>query len=86
VVNKMQNPTSDLTVALRERLTIIRDENSRRDPKKHTARLRAASEKIDHLAVALPKPIDPQLAHFLQRKSYDKALELLEANAAEARD
>jgi hypothetical protein len=63
---------------LRERLTIIRDENSRRDPEKHTARLRAVSEKIDNLATTLPKPINPQLAHFLQRKSYDKALEFLE--------
>ena len=75
----MQNPTSDLTVALRERLTIIRDENSRRDPEKHMARLRENSQKIDNLTATLPKPIDPQLAHFLQRKSYDKALELLEA-------
>jgi hypothetical protein len=68
----------DLADALRERLAIIGDENSRRDPEKHTARLRAVSEKIDNLAAELPKPIDPQLAHFLQRKSYDKALELLE--------
>ena len=77
----MVNSTSDLGAALRERLAIIGDENSRRDPEKHTARLRAVSEKIDNLAAALPKPIDPQLAHFLQRKSYDKALELLEGRA-----
>jgi hypothetical protein len=73
----MQKPIVDLVAALRERLAIIGDENSRRDPDKHTARLRAISEKIDSLAAALPKPIDPQLAHFLQRKSYDKALEFL---------
>jgi hypothetical protein len=72
----------DLATALRERLTIIGDENSRRDPEKHTARLRVVSEKIDNLAAALPKPIDPELAHFLQRKSYDKALELLKGNRA----
>jgi len=42
------------------------------------ARLRAISEKIDNLAAALPKPIDPELAHFLRRKSYDKALQFLE--------
>ena len=82
----MVNPTSDLAAALRERLAIISDEASRRDLEAHTTRLRAISEKIESLAAALPKPIDPQLAHFLQRKSYDKALELLEANAAEARD
>jgi len=74
----VQNAIVDLASALRERLAIIGDENSRRDPEKHMARLRENSEKIDNLAPALPKPIDPQLAHFLQRKSYDKALELLE--------
>jgi hypothetical protein len=72
------NSTSDLAAALRERLSIIGDANSRRDPDKHIARLRAISAKIDNLAAALPKPIDPQLAHFLQRKSYDKALEFLQ--------
>ena len=81
----MVNPISDLAAALRERLAVIGDENSRRDPEKHLARLRAVSERIDNLAAALPKPIDPQLAHFLQRKSYDKALEYLEAAANEKR-
>jgi hypothetical protein len=75
------NPTSDLTAALRERLAIIGDESSRRDPEQHMMRLRENSERIDNLAAALPRPIDPQLAHFLQRKSYDKALELLEGRA-----
>ena len=77
----MVNPTSDLAAALRERLAIIGDENGRRDPEKHMARLREISEKIDKLAGILPKPVDPQLAHFLQRKSYDKALEFLEGRA-----
>ena len=74
----MVNPTSHLAAALRERLSIIQDQDSRRDQEKHMARLAAVSERIDTLAAALPKPIDPQLAHFLQRKSYDKALEFLE--------
>jgi hypothetical protein len=30
------------------------------------------------LQAALPRPIDPQLAHYLQRRSYNKALEFLE--------
>jgi hypothetical protein len=76
----MNQTLVELANALRDRLVIISDENSRRDPEKHVARLREVSEKIDHLAAALPKPIDPQLAHFLQRKSYDKALELLQTN------
>ena len=76
----MNRAIVDLAAALRERLETIRDENSRRDPEAHTARLRAISEKIERLEDALPKPIDPRLAHFLQRKSYDKALELLETD------
>lgn len=68
----------DLREALRERLAIIRDEESRRDEQAHMARLSAISEKIDKLQASLPRPIDPHLAHYLQRRSYDKALEFLE--------
>ncbi len=75
----MENVLLDLRDALRERLAIIRDEESRRDQETHIARLSAVSEKIDKLAVAVPRPIDPQLAHYLQRRSYDKALEFLES-------
>ena len=64
--------------ALRERLAVIRDEESRRDEAKHIDRLRAVSEKIEKLQATLPQPIDPRLAHYLQRRSYDKALEFLE--------
>jgi hypothetical protein len=74
----MERALVDLAQALRERLSIIRDEESRHDEAKHIARLRAISEKIDKLQTALPQPIDPRLAHYLQRKSYDKALEFLE--------
>jgi hypothetical protein len=74
----MENALVDLAQALRERLAVIRDEQSRRDEAKHIARLRTISEKIDRLQATLPQPIDPQLAHYLQRKSYDKALEFLE--------
>jgi len=72
------NTIVDLRDALRERLAIIHDEESRRDEAKHIDRLRAISEKIDKLQAALPRPIDPRLAHYLQRRSYDKALEFLE--------
>ena len=74
----MENVTYDLAEALRERLAIIRDEESRRDEETHMARLRDISEKIDKLQAALPRPIDPRLAHYLQRRSYDKALEFLQ--------
>jgi len=74
----MENALVDLAQALRERLAIIHDEQSRREEAKHIARLRAVSEKIESLQALLPQPIDPNLAHYLQRKSYDKALELLD--------
>jgi hypothetical protein len=68
-----------LAAALRQRLAIIGDEESRRDPERHTNRLREVSEKIEQLEQQLPATIDPQLRHFLQRRSYSKAIELLES-------
>jgi DNA topoisomerase VI subunit B len=78
VANEMENALVSLAQALRERLGVIRDEQSRRDEAKHIARLRAVSEKIDRLQAMLPRHVDPRLAHYLERKSYDKALEFLE--------
>ena len=78
----METVIVDLIAALRERLAIIQDADSRRDEEKHIARLRAVSNKIDILQTKLPRPIDPQLAHYLQRRSYDKALEFLETLSA----
>jgi hypothetical protein len=74
----MKKRLADLTEALRERLAVIQDEESRRDEAKHIARLRAVSEKIDRLQESLPLSADPRLKHFLDRKSYDKALRYLE--------
>ena len=74
----MDTSLTDLAEALRERLAIISDEESRRDLDRHTDRLREVSEKIERLEQSLPPKIDPQLRHFLQRRSYTKALELLE--------
>ena len=73
---------TELAAALRERLAIIGDEESRRDPDRHTERLRAVSEKIEGLERRLPPKIDPELRHFLQRRSYSKALEALEGAGA----
>jgi len=75
----MNSPEAQLAAALRERRAIIADEASRNDPEQHLVRLRAVSEKIAELGKALPTPVDPQLAHFLARCSYDKALEQLES-------
>jgi hypothetical protein len=75
------NMIADLCDALRERLAIIRDEESRRDHERHIDRLRTVSEKIDRLQESLPPSIDPRLKHYLERKSYDKALEYLEGTS-----
>jgi len=69
-----------LAAALRERLAVIADrEWYARDPAGHLDRLRTVSEQIDALQKQLPPPVDPRLAHFLERGSYDKALAFLEA-------
>ena len=74
----MESALADLAQALRDRLAIIHDDESRRNADAHMARLRAVSEKIEELQETLPQPIDARLAHYLQRRSYDKALEFLE--------
>lgn len=74
----MDQAFENLAEALRDRLTVIHDEQSRRDETKHMARLKAVSDQIEKLQTRLPKPLDPSLAHYLQRKSYDKALDFLE--------
>jgi hypothetical protein len=74
----MTREERELAEALRERLKIISDESSRRDPDQHMQRLREISDRIESLAAEFPQPIPPRLAHFLERRSYDKALDLLE--------
>ncbi len=74
----MNSTKAELAAALRQRLAIIADETSRRDPERHLEKLKSVSEKIVLLGKSLPPPVDPQLAHFLARCSYDKALEALE--------
>ena len=74
----MTKTETELAEALRERLKIISDEESRRDPEQHVKRLREISDRIETLAATLPQPIPPRLAHFLDRRSYDKAIEFLE--------
>ena len=76
----MESVLAELTQALRDRLAVIKDEESRRDHTRHIDRLRAVSEKIDRLQESLPPSTDPRLKHYLDRKSYDKALEYLEAS------
>jgi hypothetical protein len=75
----------ELAAALRARLEIIADQRAREaDPAAHLVRLQAASEEIVRRQGQLPPPVDPRLAHYLARCSYDKALEFLEAGMANA--
>ncbi len=77
----MQEIFSELAVALRARLAVIADAASRRDAAQHLERLQSASEKIEEIEQQLPAAIDPQLRHYLQRRSYDKALAFIEESA-----
>ena len=68
----------ELAAALRERVEIIGDAVGRRDPTAHMKRLQEVSEKIEAAEHQLPSKIDPQLRHYLQRRSYSKALAFIE--------
>ena len=69
----------ELAAALRERLAVIADRAGyESDPQAHLVRLQTVSERIVALAGTLPAPVDPRLAHYFERCSYDKALAFLE--------
>lgn len=72
---------SALTAALRQRLAIIADRQFyQSNPAAHLTRLQEISHKILELSAQLPADTDPQLKHYLERASYDKALAFLETN------
>ena len=74
---------TDLAAALRERLEVIADREAyARDSDAHLARLQEVSMRLESLQHQLPAPVDRQLAHFLERRSYDKALAFLEQRVA----
>ena len=61
------------------RLAVIGDRALREsDPKGHLAKLREVSERITKLAAQLPVTVHPQLRHYFERCSYDKALAWIE--------
>jgi predicted component of type VI protein secretion system len=69
---------SALAEALRKRLAVIADRGwYARDSAGHLEALKSVSERIERLSATLPSPVDPQLRHYLERRSYDKALEFL---------
>jgi hypothetical protein len=69
-----------LSESLRHRREVIADRAwYERDAAAHLDELKRVSERIVRLGVELPDPVHPQLRHFLERCSYDKALEFIEA-------
>jgi hypothetical protein len=80
----MNATEQQLAAALRERLCIIADETSRQSPEQHMRKLSDVSARIESLAAALTPGTNRQLAHFLERRSYDKALALLDGGAPAA--
>ncbi len=73
----------ELASALQSRLAVIQDRaHYERDAADHLNALREASERIEIVAAGLPQPLDPTLAHYLERRSYDKALAWLEETLA----
>lgn len=70
---------AELAEALRSRLAVIGNHALREsDPAGHLTQLRLASEQIVALAARLPANTHPQLRHYFERSSYDKALQWIE--------
>ncbi len=68
-----------LRLMLQERVNVIADHAFRdRDPAAHLARLREVSESIAAIHVRCKGALPARLAHYLERASYQKALDFLE--------
>ena len=76
----MAHDLAPLAASLRERLEVIADHDHRdRDQAGHLQRLIEVAARIDSLINTLPsKELDPQFRHYLERRSYDKALAWIE--------
>ena len=75
----IQTLETELAEALRKRLAVIGDRAVREsDPEGQLAQLREVSERIAVLEKRLPTNVHPQLRHYFERCSYDKALEWIE--------
>lgn len=66
--------------AVQRRLEVVADRAFyERDPAAHLAELQTASAALDLLARQMPADADPTLRHYLERQSYVKALDWLNA-------
>lgn len=74
---------NELARLLRHRVAIIADHALReRDAAAHLQALRQVSLDIDRCFAELGEQIPARLAHFLERRSYDKALTWIETGEA----
>ncbi len=74
----------ELYHALAELFRIIHDEDMRFDhPDRYAAKLTTATETVDALGQKLGKDTPPELKHFLERRSYSKALAFLDTGYLE---
>ena len=72
------SPSALLADALEKRLAIIADRAwYERDAAGHLEALMGIAERIAGFSAQLPEPVHPQLKHYLERCSYDKALAFL---------
>jgi hypothetical protein len=70
----------ELAEALKNRLEVISNQELRKtNPEEHLQQIKTASLQIMALHAKLPVDAHPQLAHYLERCSYDKALAHVEA-------
>ena len=74
----MQPSEQNLLAALRDLDSAVKSMRTA-DPKPNLLPL---FSRIDEIAAGLAGQTDPQLIHFIQRKSYEKALLWLEENSA----
>ena len=77
---KRDNELDQLGRALRLRLSVIADHGlCDHDPEAHLKKLQEASLLIEEAARPfVESPLHPELRHFLERRSYDKALAWIE--------
>ncbi|MFV0338822.1 MAG: hypothetical protein ACK5LK_11350 [Chthoniobacterales bacterium] len=69
----------EILKTLHERERIVRDrEHYTRDQNGHMLKLMDCTRDLNLLAQKLPESTDPQLRHFLDRQSYEKAIHWLE--------
>ena len=75
---RSDSPEALLIGALQKRVSVIADRSwYERDAEGHLQALMEVSERIVTFAAQLPAPVHPQLKHYLERCSYDKALAFL---------